>query len=123
MRRMREGGSWHVRVSLARTGHWIERLGRVDGMAHPDLKPETIGDLIQVTETPFGRIAHVAPAARLPETPPYWSRQSVPLGPHPAEWPADRKRPSLNTSHVCASRMPSSARRKKKDTIKPPENR
>src|SRR3546814_8468826 len=60
MRRMREGGSWHVRVSLARTGHWIERLGRVDGMAHPDLKPETIGDLIQVTDTPFGRIAHVA---------------------------------------------------------------
>jgi len=87
LRRSREGGSWHVRVSLARTGHWIESLGRIDGMAQPDLKLETIGDLIQVSDTPFGRVSHVAPAARLPETPPYWERPSVPLGTHPAAWP------------------------------------
>ncbi|MFN4090665.1 MAG: CoA transferase, partial [Alphaproteobacteria bacterium] len=78
LRRMREGGSWHVRVSLARTGRWIEDLGRIDGMSHPDLKRETIGDLLQVTDTPFGRISHVAPAARLPETPCYWALPSVP---------------------------------------------
>ncbi len=88
LRRCREGGSWHVRLSLARTGHWIETLGRIDGMAQPDLKLETIGDLIQVSDTPFGRVSHVAPAARLPETPPYWERPSVPLGTHPAAWPA-----------------------------------
>ena len=87
LRRSREGGSWHVRVSLARTGHWIEKLGRIDGISHPDLKRETIGDLIQVSDTPFGRLSHVAPAARLAETPPYWQLPSVPLGTHPAAWP------------------------------------
>jgi hypothetical protein len=25
-----EGGSWHVRISLAQTGHWLRSLGRVD---------------------------------------------------------------------------------------------
>src|SRR5262249_34037370 len=28
-RKAREGGSWHVRVSLAQTGHWLAGLGRV----------------------------------------------------------------------------------------------
>ena len=28
-RRVTEGGSWHVRVSLAQTGHWFRGLGRV----------------------------------------------------------------------------------------------
>ncbi|VEB43910.1 Predicted acyl-CoA transferases/carnitine dehydratase [Chromobacterium violaceum] len=26
-----EGGSWHVQVSLAQTGHWLRGLGRVAG--------------------------------------------------------------------------------------------
>ncbi len=36
VRRAEEGGSWHVRVSLAQTGHWLRQLGRIDGMACPD---------------------------------------------------------------------------------------
>ena len=31
-RRATEGGSWHVRVSLAQTGHWMRGLGRIDGL-------------------------------------------------------------------------------------------
>ena len=32
-RQSREGGSWHVRVSLAQTGRWLWNLGRVaDGL-------------------------------------------------------------------------------------------
>ncbi len=30
-RKAQEGGSWHVRVSLAQTGHWLTQLGRVAG--------------------------------------------------------------------------------------------
>jgi crotonobetainyl-CoA:carnitine CoA-transferase CaiB-like acyl-CoA transferase len=30
--RTREGGSWHVRCSLAQTCHWFRHLGRIDGM-------------------------------------------------------------------------------------------
>ena len=36
-RQAREGGSWHVRVSLAQTGRWLFGLGRVpNGLAAPD---------------------------------------------------------------------------------------
>ena len=46
-RRATQGGSWMVRVSLAQTGRWIDRLGRVDGLATPDLKPEDVADLME----------------------------------------------------------------------------
>ena len=39
-RRVTEGGSWHVRVSLAQTGHWIRSLGRIDGLGLPDVMRE-----------------------------------------------------------------------------------
>src|SRR5204862_1909306 len=36
LRQARAGGSWHVRVSLARAGLWLRRLGRVtDGVKAP----------------------------------------------------------------------------------------
>jgi crotonobetainyl-CoA:carnitine CoA-transferase CaiB-like acyl-CoA transferase len=36
-RQSREGGSWHVRVSLAQTGRWLWNLGRLpDGLAATD---------------------------------------------------------------------------------------
>ena len=46
-RRATEGGSWHVEVSLARTGHWLRGLGRVpDGLACPEPTPaDTAGFL------------------------------------------------------------------------------
>jgi len=47
-RQSREGGSWHVRVSLAQTGRWIWNLGRVaDGLKTEDLKSEAIGPLVE----------------------------------------------------------------------------
>src|SRR3954453_3686291 len=42
-RQSREGGSWHVRVSLAQTGRWLWNLGRVaHGLNTPDLAGETV---------------------------------------------------------------------------------
>ena len=39
-RQAREGGSWHVRVSLAQTGRWLWNLGRVaDGNSNPTSSP------------------------------------------------------------------------------------
>ncbi len=87
-KRATQGGSWMVRVSLAQTGRWIDRLGRVDGLATPDLKPEDVADLMETTETPWGSLLAVAPAAKLSATPGFWARPSVPLGTHPPEWPA-----------------------------------
>ncbi|MBI4608040.1 MAG: CoA transferase [Candidatus Rokubacteria bacterium] len=86
-RRAREGGSYLVRVSLAQTGRWIDRLGRVTGHGTPELTLGDIEDLLQVAESPFGQLQCVAPAAQLSETPGYWGRPSVPLGTHSPTWP------------------------------------
>jgi len=87
-RRAREGGSYMVRVSLAQTGRWVDGLGRVDGRSTRDLSLDDVQDLIADMDSPFGPLRHVVPAARLSETPAFWSRPSVPLGTHAAAWPA-----------------------------------
>lgn len=87
-RRARDGGSYLVRVSLAQTGRWVDALGRVDSRRTPELTLEDVDDLLTDSHTPFGRLRHVVPAARLSETPAFWSRPAVPLGTHPAAWPA-----------------------------------
>jgi crotonobetainyl-CoA:carnitine CoA-transferase CaiB-like acyl-CoA transferase len=86
-RRAREGGSYHVRVSLARTGMWLQELDRVDGT--PVGFDEALLDRYrQTTETPEGRIEHLGPVLELSETPPRFERSSAPLGAHPPRWPA-----------------------------------
>jgi crotonobetainyl-CoA:carnitine CoA-transferase CaiB-like acyl-CoA transferase len=87
-RRAREGGSYLVRVSLAQTAKWVDALGRVDGRRTPDLTLDAVQDLLADMDSPYGRLRHVVPAARLSETPAFWSRPAVPLGTHPAAWPA-----------------------------------
>jgi crotonobetainyl-CoA:carnitine CoA-transferase CaiB-like acyl-CoA transferase len=88
-RKAQEGGSWHVRVSLAQTGHWLAQLGRLaDGVAHPDSAFAEISDLLATTDTPsFGRLTFVRHAAQLSETPAHWLRPPVPLGSHAPVWP------------------------------------
>src|SRR4051812_12700557 len=87
-RRATQGGSWHVRVSLAQTGHWLRSLGRVqDGLACPDPKPEAVRDRLEESDSGFGRLTTVRHAAMLEETPARWARPSAPLGTHPPRWP------------------------------------
>ena len=88
-RRVTEGGSWHVRVSLAQTGHWIRGLGRVpNGLACPDPGFDDVRDRLEDSDSGFGRLTTVRHAATLSETPPRWARPSVPLGTHAPEWPS-----------------------------------
>jgi crotonobetainyl-CoA:carnitine CoA-transferase CaiB-like acyl-CoA transferase len=87
-RKAREGGSWHVRVSLAQTGHWLSRLGRLPkGFDCPDPKTADVVDLLAEMDTPQGRLTYVKHAALLSETPAFWARPSVPLGTHAPVWP------------------------------------
>ena len=83
-RRAREGGSWLVRVGLARTGKWIVDRGMVEAGSVPELDP---AGLTTETASPAGRIGHLKPVVRLSETPPFWARPPVPLGHHRPEWP------------------------------------
>jgi crotonobetainyl-CoA:carnitine CoA-transferase CaiB-like acyl-CoA transferase len=88
-RQSREGGSWHVRVSLAQTGRWLWNLGRVaDGFKTEDLKGETIKPFIEELPSGFGPLQSVTHSAILSKTPAFWARPSMPLGSHPPQWPA-----------------------------------
>ena len=85
-RRATEGGSWLVRVSLARTGKWIADRGIIEGFSSvqaPDVK-----DLLVRVKSPVGEVEHLGPVLSLSETRCYWSRPPVSLGTHPAAWPA-----------------------------------
>jgi crotonobetainyl-CoA:carnitine CoA-transferase CaiB-like acyl-CoA transferase len=87
-RQSREGGSWHVRVSLAQTGRWIWNLGHLmDGLKTEDLKSEAVEAFIEETPSGFGRLRGIRYSAELSKTPAFWSRPAVPLGSHPPQWP------------------------------------
>ena len=52
-RRTEEGGSWHVQLSLARTGLWLRGLGRIDGMRAHDPQLPDIRDCLEDSEFRF----------------------------------------------------------------------
>jgi crotonobetainyl-CoA:carnitine CoA-transferase CaiB-like acyl-CoA transferase len=90
-RQSREGGSWHVRVSLAQTGRWLWNLGRVaDGLKTEDLKGEAIAPLVEEAASGFGPLRSVSHSAALSKTPAFWARPAMPLGSHPPQWPPRR---------------------------------
>ena len=87
LRRAREGGSWHVRASLAQTGFWLRSLGRIDGLSCKDPTRENVLDCLEASDSGFGHLSAVRHPATMSETPPHWARPSVPLGTHPPRWP------------------------------------
>ena len=91
-RRAREGGSWLVRISLAQVGHWLVGRGQVPVAELKNVEKEfTAAELERWTmtsNTPVGRLQHLAPVLQLSETPPRWDKPTVPLGYHQPVWPA-----------------------------------
>jgi len=89
-RRARNGGSYLVRLSLAQTGRWLASLPRVDAAAAAERPPELpqarLDVLMRTTDTPFGRLRHLAPAAQLSHTPACWERPTAPLDHDAPEW-------------------------------------
>jgi crotonobetainyl-CoA:carnitine CoA-transferase CaiB-like acyl-CoA transferase len=90
-RRTREGGSWLVRISLAQTGRFIVGRGEVPesrlANVPKEFSPEEIARWSTTSDTPAGRLRHLAPVVQLSETPARWARPSVPLGYHEPAWP------------------------------------
>ena len=91
-RRVREGGSWSVRISLAQVGRWLVNQGQVPEDQLQDVAaeftPEEIASWSTETDVPAGRLSHLAPTLELSETRPYWLRPTVPLGYHDPVWPS-----------------------------------
>jgi len=84
-RQRTEGGSWHVRVSLARTGRWIQNAGRIpDGhVKHRSIDPK---NFLQIEPSGFGDLTCVTHSAKLSRTPARWRYPSTPLGVHKPSW-------------------------------------
>ena len=80
------GGSWHVKVSLAQTGHWLRSLGRVENgfsIERPKVTP-----YVETAKSGFGELAAMAHSAKFSRTPTPWARPSMPPGTHPPVWPS-----------------------------------
>jgi len=89
-RRAREGGSWLVRIALARVGKWIVDRGTLPETAYrglpSDLPEAELNALYAEMDAPDGSLRYLKPVLSLSETPPYFSRPPVPLGYHPPRW-------------------------------------
>jgi crotonobetainyl-CoA:carnitine CoA-transferase CaiB-like acyl-CoA transferase len=86
MRQRSEGGSWHVKVSLARTAAWLRELGRVDGgLQGPRAEFDA---LLQRFASAWGEVRAVSHAAQFSLTPAAWSRPAVRPGTDSIAWNA-----------------------------------
>ncbi|MDQ6628918.1 MAG: CoA transferase [Pseudomonadota bacterium] len=84
LRQRKDGGSWHVQLSLARTGMWLRSLGRVDdGFAAP---PVDLRAAMETSESGFGRLAACRHAAQFSGTRAAYERPSVPPGTDRLAW-------------------------------------
>lgn len=83
LRRAREGGSYHVRVSLAQACMWVQDLGLLDASraSAPAAPPRILR-----MDSPFGELDYLAPVAQYSQTPAFWDKPPVPLGASRAEW-------------------------------------
>jgi crotonobetainyl-CoA:carnitine CoA-transferase CaiB-like acyl-CoA transferase len=105
----KEGGSYHVTVSLTRSAMWYQTLGlipesdrafsqnymqRIWGLSEKDmpaiakeLKQRLIDPDTFIRDTPLGRVRRLAPAVTYSKTPAYWSDPIlVPRGSSIASW-------------------------------------
>ena len=88
LRQQTEGGSWRVRVSLARTGLWLRELGRVDrGFA---VSTDSGADQMEFSTSGWGRLGSIRHAARFAPPLAHALRPSMPPGTDPLAWPLTR---------------------------------
>ena len=73
-RRAKEGGSYHVRVSLTRAAMWYAGLGQFPSKSfdgndprHRMIEPETL-----TAQTPYGLVKRLGPQVKLSKTPGQW---------------------------------------------------
>ncbi len=88
IRRATEGGSYHVKVSLTRTGMFAVSLGTVDpALAGTDPEHRPIEPQAVVSQTPLGELAQLAPPVHFSETTPRWREPIlIPRGSSQPTW-------------------------------------
>lgn len=89
LRRIREGGSWLVEVSLCVTATWLQSLGK-SGDAPDGWKPGAgLDAYFQSCQTKRGRLDYLGPVVRMEKTPPAWRNPPPEPGQDAPRWLAD----------------------------------
>ena len=88
IRRAREGGSYHVRVSLCRTAMYLLEQGlNADAPTRTDVPASVLVRYMRERDSALGRLHYLGPVLRYSETPSHWDLPPAPLGAHPPHWP------------------------------------
>ncbi|GAA4334687.1 CoA transferase [Pigmentiphaga soli] len=87
-RRAREGGSYHVQVSLCQSAMLIQRQGLLHdfGQAPEKLTEAELARLYVEADTGYGRLRTLGPALQMSETPCRWARPTPAPGSDRPEW-------------------------------------
>jgi crotonobetainyl-CoA:carnitine CoA-transferase CaiB-like acyl-CoA transferase len=86
-RRVAQGGSWLVRVSLVQVAHWLASLGTVDASAGvADLPDQELAKLLMESDGPLGRLRHLKPVIQFSDTPAFYAKPAEALGTSPPRW-------------------------------------
>ncbi|OAA25598.1 CoA-transferase family III [Frankia sp. EI5c] len=85
-RRAVEGGSWHVRTSLAQTGRWLQEMGHHDTLASPDPTRDDALEFLRRLRSEFGELSYVAPPGTVDGRAPAWTMAPASLGTSPPGW-------------------------------------
>ena len=87
-KRARDGGSYHVRVSLCQSGMLIQRQGRTEQVpaANAYFTDAELGQWRTTSETSYGTLRHLAPVLSFSETQPHWARPTPKFGGDKPEW-------------------------------------
>ncbi len=86
LRQQREGGSWHVTLSLAQTANWLRSLGRVAG--GPECAMPDFAAMVESYPSGWGELRALRHSAVFSNTPARWARPSMPPGSDGAAWDA-----------------------------------
>lgn len=86
-RRAVEGGSYHVRLSLAQTGQFLQNLARCGLHQNAaQLGKDEVAAFLQESDSAWGRMRAVAPVEQMSLTPAQFGLPSARLGSHAAAW-------------------------------------
>jgi crotonobetainyl-CoA:carnitine CoA-transferase CaiB-like acyl-CoA transferase len=83
IRRSREGGSYHVKVSLTRASMFLQELGRLsptEQRSMPDALPRAAADSFITMTSPYGDLRVPGPIVSYSKTPAFWDRPPAPPG-------------------------------------------
>lgn len=89
VRRAREGGSYHVQVSLTRTSMFVQELGTLteaERTRMPDVLPAPDPLDLITRNSPYGELRVPGPLLSYSKTPAYWDRCPSPPGQHELGW-------------------------------------